>query len=209
MDVKDNIRVVSGDLFFKFGVRSVSMDDIASEVGISKKTIYQFYKDKNELVESVLAHIIERNTQHCSSCLMEAENAVHEAVLNLDFVIEIFKSMNASLLYDLKKYHPKAFTLFQKYKNEFLLNMTIKNLERGVQEDLFRAEINIPVIARLKVEAISSMFDPEIRSGLQLPLVDVQKEIIMHFLYGVINSKGLKLLNKYLKHKKVNPHICS
>lgn len=209
MDIKENIATVSAKLFLQFGIRSVSMDDIASEMGISKKTIYQSFKDKNELVESILSNIISHNVQHCSSCLKDSDDAVQEAVLNLDFVIEIFKSMNANVLYDMKKYHPKAYALFQKHKNEFILNMTVKNLERGVREGLFRSEINIPIIARLRVEAIASMFEPDIRNSVQQSMLEIQKEIMMHFLFGVVNSKGLKLLNKYLKQNKVNPHICS
>ncbi|HRN79035.1 MAG TPA: TetR/AcrR family transcriptional regulator [Ferruginibacter sp.] len=199
-ELKERIRQEATALFLKYGVRSVSMDDISAQLGVSKKTLYQYYTDKNELIENVLEGIICINECSCTGCVMESENAVHEGVLSLRMIQDMFRTMNTAILYDLKKYHPGAFQIFVRHKNQFLYNMVKQNLERGIREEVYRSDIHVEILTRYRVEAVTMMFDPEIQESIAQPLFDIQREVVIHFLYGVVNPKGYKLLTKYLKN---------
>src|SRR3954471_8810920 len=102
-DTGGRIRQKAHDLFMQYGLRSVSMDDIANSLGISKKTIYQYYEDKDALVEGVIETLIQHNQECCDQDTMESDNAVHEIFLAMDFMMDIFRSMNPSLVFDMQK----------------------------------------------------------------------------------------------------------
>lgn len=199
LELKERIKQEATVLFVKYGVRSVSMDDIAAQLGASKKTLYHWYKDKNELIEHVLEGIICVNQGSCKCCVSESENAVHEGILSLKMIQEMFRTMNSGILFDLKKYHPTAFRIFVRHKNEFIYNMVKQNLERGIREELYRSDLQVDILARCRVETITMLFDPEIQESTQQPLMDVQREVMIHFLFGIVNPKGYKLLTKYLQ----------
>src|ERR1700712_2864060 len=102
IDHKERIKLQATDLYMKYGVRSVSMDDIANNLGMSKKTIYHYYADKDELVDAVIGDEITHNENCCQIDIKTSENAIHELFLAMDMVLEMFRSMNASVLYDLE-----------------------------------------------------------------------------------------------------------
>jgi hypothetical protein len=177
------------------------MDDIAANLGMSKKTIYQYFKDKDELVEAVVDEILMTNQCQCNEDRNRADNAVHEIFLVMDMMAEMFKSMNPSILYDMQKYHPAAFGKFKKHKNEFLYNVCIQNLQRGVKEELYRPEIAVDILCRYRVETMFIPFSPEFQQNLKHSLAKIEEEIIVHFLFGVVSQKGYKLIIKYREQK--------
>ncbi len=201
IDNKERIKLQATDLFMKYGVRSVSMDDIANSLGMSKKTIYQFYADKDELVLAVVLHEIQHNENCCELDRQGSENAVHELFLAMDMVVEMFHSMNPSLLFDLQKYHPKAFQKFHTHKNEYLYNVIRENLVRGIKEDLFRDDINIDILARFRVELMLLPFNPEFQAKVKHNLAEIEEELILHYLFGLVNMKGYKMILTYKQER--------
>jgi AcrR family transcriptional regulator len=194
---KDRIKIAAHDLVMQYSVRSVSMDDIASKVGMSKKTIYQYFRDKDELVEAVVEDVLTKNECNCDIDRKNAENAVHEVFLSMDMLTEMFRSMNASVIYDLEKYHPKAFQKFLQYKNQYLYNVIKDNLKRGISEELYRSEINIEILSRYRLELMLLPFNPEFLRASKANLLEAEQEMITHFLFGLVNLKGFKLILKY------------
>ncbi len=205
IDHKERIKLQATDLFMKYGVRSVSMDDIANQLGMSKKTIYQYYADKDELVEAVIVNEINHNEACCQIDINGSENAVHELFLAMDMVLEMFRSMNASVLYDLEKYHPVAFQKFLKHKNDYLYGVIRNNLIRGISEGLYREDINIDIISRFRVEIVLIPFNPGFQAKVKHNLAEIEEEIILHYLYGLVNLKGHKMILKYQqdRNKKI------
>ena len=201
MEAQERILQKAHSLFMTYGIRSVSMDDIAANLGMSKKTIYQYFKDKDELVEAVVDDIIDTNQCACKTDIERSDNAVHEIFLVMDMMAEMFKSMNPSILHDMQKYHPVAFTKFKKHKNEFLYNVCTQNLKRGVQEELYRPEIAVDVLCRYRVETMFIPFNPEFQQSLKHSLAKIEEEILMHFLFGLVSQKGYKLIIKYREQK--------
>ena len=201
MEAKERILQKANELYMRYGIRSVTMDEIALQTGVSKKTIYQFYADKDELVDAVINDEITHNENCCQQDINQSENAVHELFLAMDMVLEMFRSMNPSVLYDMEKYHPRAFQKFLKHKNDYLYNVIRENLVRGIKEDLYRDDINIDIISRYRVELVMLPFNPAFQARVKHNLAEIEEEIILHYVFGLVNLKGYKLILKYKQER--------
>ena len=206
INTKDRIRQKADELFMRYGLRSVSMDDIANSLGISKKTIYQFFADKNVLVDAVLEETLSFSKQNCDKIKSTSGNAVEEIFLSMDIAEKIFRNMHPSVLYDMQKYHPQAFARFLKHKNEYLYNVVSKNLERGIREDLYRPEIDIEILSRFRVESMVMSFSPEFYIGQKHSVAEVEQQLIEHFLFGIASLKGHKMILKYQQDRQKKQH---
>ena len=206
MEMQERILQKAADLFLLYGIRSITMDEIALQLGISKKTIYQFFADKNELVSVVIIRILEHNRDCCHSYKNVAKNAIHEIFLAMEMVQEMFENMNPSMLYDLEKYHPVAFERFVHYKNNFLHRIIKENLEWGIKDDLYREDINITIITLIRLETIMLPFSQNVFSRPRFKMAEVQQQLIEQFLFGVASLKGYKLILKYKeeRNKKIS-----
>jgi AcrR family transcriptional regulator len=200
-DPKQRISQSAHDLWMKYGIRSISMDDIATDLGMSKKTIYQYYEDKDALVDEVVASIIHLNQQCCEADTLKAENAIHEIFLAIEFMMEVFRSMNSSFIFDLQKYHPAPFQRFSKHKNDYLFNVIKENLERGKTEGLYRDDIKVDILSRFRVESVIIPFNPDFHGKLKATLADIEEEILLNFLFGVVSLKGYKMVIKYQQER--------
>lgn len=197
MTMRERILGKAEELFIKYGVKRITMDEIAAKLGISKKTIYQSFSDKNEMVVEIFEKHICFTEQNCTVHAEEADNAVHEMLIGYETFCTIMLSMNPSVLYDLEKYHPDAFKRFIEFKNKFLYKHILQNLKRGMEEGLYRKDMNADIIAKLRVANILLSTNIEIFPGHQFTLTEVEREIIIHFLYGIVTSEGAEMLKKY------------
>ena len=201
MDIRERIRIKAQELFMQYGIRSVSMDDIATHLGMSKKTIYQYFSDKDELVDAVLNIEIQDMEGNCTNCSEQAQDAIHEIFLTLDHIEEQLRHINPIVLYDLEKFHFKTFQKFQQHKQKFLYQIILHNLERGIREELYRPELRVDVMARFRLETIMIPFNIITFPPAKYNVADVTREIIEHFVYGLAAPKGYKLIQKY-KHER-------
>jgi AcrR family transcriptional regulator len=204
MEVKDRIIVKATDLFMRYGIRSITMDEIASQLGISKKTIYQFFTDKDDMVEAVVDLEVKENEMKCIRCQGIAENAVHENFLIIEMSQELLKGMNPLIMYDLEKHHVKAFKKFRDYKYQFMYDMIRENLERGIQEDIYRPELDQDIIAKQRIETVFLIFNQDIFPNSRYKISEVQLELTLFFLHGITTQKGKKLIDKYSQERLKN-----
>ena len=197
MEAQDRILQKAHSLFMTYGIRSVSMDEIAAHLGISKKTIYQFYADKDALVDAVLE--IEMNNMQCDCATHKdaCENAVHEIFLAMDTVEEMFSSFNPAILYDLEKYHPKGYKKFMDHHNTYLYSIIKNNLERGMAEGNYREGINIDIIARYRIGTMFMIFNVNVFPNGKYQLGNLCKEITDNFLHGLLAPQAFPLITKY------------
>ena len=202
LDTKERILLKARELLMTYGIRSVSMDDIASSLGMSKKTIYQFYTDKNSLVESVFSFFIKNNEATCNADVERAENAIHAIFLGLDMAAKMFKSMNQSLMFDLQKYHPAVFTIVHNHKQRYIFEIVKANILQGQKQKLYRSELDAELLARYRVETMFIYFSPTFHQNLKMTFAEVNEQIMMHFLYGLVTPKGLEVIEKYRKELK-------
>lgn len=204
METKDRILMKSLELFHKYGIRQVTMDEIASQLGMSKKTIYSYYADKDELVDAVACEHIKQNTESCECDRIKAENAVHEIFLAMDMVQEMFATMNPTVLFYLEKYHYKSYQKFSKHKNEYMYKIVFNNLKWGIEEGLYRSELNLDIISKFRIETMFLPFNIDVFTPGKFSLTKIELEIMEHFLYGVVTSKGQKLISKYKEQRLKN-----
>lgn len=202
MEIQERIVQKAHDLFLRYGVRSISMDEIASRLGVSKKTIYQVYKDKNALVNSVVELVISNNTSESATIRASSKNPVHEILVAMDLVKEMLNKMNPTIMYDLQKYHPAAFKKITDHKNEFLYQVIRENLEEGIKMELYRPEINIEVIAKFRLASIFLLFSPDLFPPGNYDFGVILEELSVHFLYGITTPKGQRLVKRYYKQQE-------
>ena len=201
METQSRILTKTHELFMLYGIRSVSMDEIANHLGISKKTIYQYFKDKDALVEGVINIEIEMHQDEFSKYAAISENAIHELFLTLDTVEEMLKHMNPSVMFDLQKYHSSAFEKFRTHKNTFFYDIIKANIERGKQEGLFRADIDVDVLTRYRLANMFLMFDFEHFPSNKFTPIQIISETTDNFLHGMSTQAGLKIIETYKQER--------
>lgn len=205
--VRERILDKAQELFFRYGVKSVTMDDIARELGISKKTIYQHFEDKNAMVFAGVEHHFECDRTLAEQMQIEAPDPIAEVVMASEMMRQTMSGMNPTAIFDIKKYYPKAWDLFSKYKKEFILELVKKNLRKGVEMGLYRPSVNVEVIARLRLEQIEMGLDPYIFPLGQFNPLDTQLELLDHFLRGIVTPEGLNLYEIYLEKQLSAPIV--
>lgn len=188
-------------VFMKFGIKSVTMDDIANQLGISKKTLYNHFTDKNQLVENIIeAKIAEdRNVFHKAS--LEAKNAIDELLMHSKYVIETFKAVNPTVFHDLKKNYPSAWKLTVDHKWDFVYNQFLKNIDRGIKEGIYRNDIHKEIYSKMFVSQIETIVEGEVFPWPEFKYETVFLENFRLHIRGVANEKGLEYFQeKILKN---------
>ncbi len=186
----------------KFGIRSVSMDDIANHLGMSKKTLYQYFADKDELVLGVVDGHLNDMEKECAVCRTEANDAIHEIFITMERIMEEFSNMNPMLLYDLEKFHYKGYQRFREHKDKYLLQIIRDNIEWGIKDELYRPDVNVDVMSRYRIESMMIPFNVSIFPPGKYNLAQVAELIIENFTYGMATIKGHKLIQKYNDQRK-------
>ncbi|OSZ80996.1 hypothetical protein CAP36_07105 [Chitinophagaceae bacterium IBVUCB2] len=204
MEIKDRILLKAEELFMQYGIRSVSMDDIANGLGMSKKTLYQYFADKDELVEGVVNKHISMSEGDCLNCRKGAKDAIHEIFLTMEHVNEEVKNMNPMLLYDLEKFHFRAYQRFKDYKDKFLLQIIRNNIEWGIKEELYRPDVNIDILSKYRIESIMIPFNVAVFPPGKYNLAKTSAILIENFTYGLATIKGHKLIQKYNEQRNKN-----
>jgi AcrR family transcriptional regulator len=201
LDNKEKILRGAEDLFLKYGVRSISMDDIARHLGVSKKTLYQHFADKDDLVMSISHQHLERNFEQCETIRKDAANPIEELARISIWMKKSMEAINPTMLFDLQKFHVAAWNVWLDYKNKFLRESVIRNLELGIQQGYVRADVDKEIMAVMRIEFVQLAFNQNIFPRERFNLVEVQSQIFDHFVFGLVTEKGRKL---YLKYKELN-----
>lgn len=180
--------------FMRFGLRAVSMDEIARELGISKKTLYKYFKDKNELIVKGVEMKIQHDELSCCDYNDSSENAIDELFKISEFVIQSITNLNPSLIFELKKFHPEAWQIIHTHKWDFVYKSIKKNIERGIKEKIYRENINSDVIARLYVGSTDLILETDVFPWPDYKLDDVYLEVLRFQIRGLANQEGVKYL---------------
>ena len=193
----------SAELFRQFGVRSVSMDDISREMGISKKTLYQHVKNKNELVEKILDFSFEREQKFFNEKSKPEVNAI-DALLEVSiFISDQIKLFTPAVAFDLKKYYPEIFKGHMEKSQKYAFEAVHSNLVNGIKQGLYRKEINPEVVATLYVNKIEDLHNPEFYSEKEFTFELVFETMFENHIRGIANDKGLAYFEKRRKDYKL------
>ncbi len=197
MEPLTKILSVSVELFRQYGFRSVTMDDIARRAGISKKTLYQHFADKQEVVKETVIWYKQHITENCSAQILDAENAVEAMVRMLAFFDETHKRLNPMAMFEMQRYFPEAYETFRELLVARDVVMIKDNILQGISEGLYRENLNAELMARYKLETSMLILQPNLMVNDRNSLISVSLEIGEHFLYGIMTPKGEKLYHQY------------
>ena len=194
--VKKNVTIIekARELYFKFGIKSITMDDVAREIGISKKTLYKEVKNKTELVEKVIDFEIEKRTGEFKEFDKSKLNAIEELFKVHRHIKFSLEEHNPSMHYDLRKYYPEIFKKLQKNKRKKMAQSLIKNLKKGKKEGLYRKEINNEIIALIQVSRAENVTESTCVPVRDYVSSKFFSELFIYHIRGIANSKGIRFL---------------
>ncbi len=206
MEQLEKILVVSGELFSQYGFKTITMDDIARRAGISKKTLYLHFANKEEVVNESMIWYKNNTTASCAQALENADNAVDAMVKILAFFDTMNKRINPMALFEMQRYYPVAYKTFRDLLQDRDVSMMRENILQGIKEGLYRENINADILARLRIETSLLIFQPNLMVNDRNSLMEVAMELGEHFMYGIMTPKGEQLYinykEKYLKQAK-------
>ena len=175
------------------------MDDVARELGISKKTLYQHVKDKADLVEKVMLQNTMNHGKNIHAIVKKNLNAIVELLEVNAYMYQMMKDLNPSLNYDLKKYYPEIFKRLRTDSRKRMYESIRQNLLKGQQEGYYRKEMNIDIICKLHMSRMENKYDSDSFNLNELNSPTVLNEIFMYHLHGISNEKGVRVLKEKLK----------
>lgn len=203
MEALEKILSVSAELFSQYGFKTITMDDIARRAGISKKTLYLHFANKEEVVNESVTWYKNNTTATCEAALNDAENAVEAMVKILAFFDNMHKRINPMAIFELQRFFPEAYKLFRVMLEERDVVLMRNNILQGIKEGLYRPGIHPDIMARYRLETSLLIFQPNLMVNDRNSLISVALEIGEHFMYGLMTPRGEQLYitykEKYLK----------
>lgn len=196
MNWKDKILPETLDLFLKYGIKSISMDDVSRTLGISKKSLYEFIDTKEDLIATVVNFHIQNDQKATQDILSESTNAVEGMIYTTRHVLKFMRKMSPSLLYDLKKYYPDIWKSIEVSHFNYIKQVIYTNLLRGQNEGLYRTGFNADIISQLYISKALTITNTDIFPLDKYDRVNLFEELVNYHLYGIITAKGLDVLNK-------------
>ncbi|WP_372935169.1 TetR/AcrR family transcriptional regulator [Seonamhaeicola sp.] len=196
--MREKIIHKAGELFLNYGFKSITMDDIANNLGISKKTIYVHFSNKTKLIQATTMRLFE-SISNGIACICELnKNPIEEIYSIKQFVMEHLKNEKSSPQYQLQKYYPKIYNSLKNKQFDVMLGCVKKNLERGVAEGLYRENINIDFISRMYFNSMTIIKDNNLFPKDKFTMPMLMDNYIEYHLRGICTHKGLEILNDHI-----------
>lgn len=195
---EEELLISCTELFMKFGIKSLTMNDIASHLGISKKTIYLYVSDKKELVNNSLALHISKEEDMLNDMVLEKGNAIDELLQINQKMSEKLQSIQPAVMYDLQKYYPEGWKIVEDHKTCFVSNIVKENIEKGIKEGLYRENVNALIISNLYVVMVNKIFDTELFPPIGFDYRTLHLEMARYHIRGIASKKGINYLQKRL-----------
>jgi AcrR family transcriptional regulator len=202
-DELTNILQKVRSLYRKYGIRSVTMDDVSRELGISKKTLYQYVHDKDELVRKVVELELLSQHDHMIKSCDDSLNAIEELAEIAQCINYMLKEYSAVTEYDLRKYYPDLYLKIREVRRDRIHKFIEDNLIKGKSQHLYREDLNVEIVAKLGLSHIDSMFESEIITITEFLEQKFFLEYFVYHLRGIVNDKGLKILEHQIQKLEV------
>lgn len=201
--MKAEILIGAQQLFMRYGIKSVTMMDIARELGMSKKTLYAHYSDKASLVHEGMQMFLEEDKMQFDSLRKQYPNAIEYFFKFCKYLNEHVRSMNPSTTMDMKKYYSKTWRLFTDYKKNYIYKSITQNLIDGIDQGLYRDDMNIDIVAKLYISKVDVIMDQDLFPISDYTMSQIHKEYVMYHFNGIVSEKGRKYLKNITKKEAV------
>lgn len=198
MDTKQEILQMTESLFMRYGIKSVTMDDIARELGISKKTLYQFVNNKQDLIEQSFQKHIGEELLIIQQIQESAKDSIDEMLKIARYVIKMVKKVSPTVMYDLEKYYRKTFMQMKELHSRHIFNYILDNLNRGIEKGIYRKDIKPELIAKIYVNNTSHIHGSELFPMTNDEIQALIREYAIYHIHGIATAKGLECLNEYI-----------
>lgn len=202
--MKEKIIQRATDLFLRLGFKSVTMDDIANEMAISKKTIYTHFKNKTDLVKECTCCVLHSITNGIDEICALDQNPIEELYEIKRFVTNKLEDENSSPHYQLQKYYPEISEGLKETHFEKMMECTRKNLRRGIEMGLYRSNMNVELIARLYFVGVHGIKDQNLFPQEMFQTKFITEEYLEYHLRGIVTKEGFQTLNKFIKENQSN-----
>ena len=188
IEICDRIQV----LFQEYGIKNITMDDISKRLGCSKKTLYNYFTNRKGLVLKVISYDMKKHENEIYKVLDEKLHPIDEIFKLSKIAISKIKTIHPSAQYELKKYYPKSWEIFDKKNKQLSYKVSIKNLKKGIKKGCYRKEINPVLMSKIFAERIDLVFNGVVFNSNDTSFADVFNEMINHHILGIVNDEGRK-----------------
>ncbi|HEX4888728.1 MAG TPA: TetR/AcrR family transcriptional regulator [Luteibaculaceae bacterium] len=198
----------SAQLFIRLGVKSLTMDDIAKQLRISKKTLYQFVSDKNDLVKKCIQASCSSDCEVLESIRQQGLNAIDELLAISEFVSKRLQHIHPSIFFDLEKYHPEAMAFFDQHRDQYIHQCIANNIQKGIAEGLYRSNLNGAVVTQIYLSCMQHMLHGHGLNEANIPIAVAYRELITYHLHGIASEQGIAYIRKLAEQQDTHtePH---
>lgn len=197
--MKEKILHTATELFLNQGFKSITMDDIAREMAISKKTIYSHFSNKEAIIEASTSELFNMICSGIDHITEDKKNPIEELYDIKRFVLEHLRGERTSPMYQLQKYYPKIHRTLRKKQYDFMQDCMIENITRGVSEGLFRENLDVQFVSRIYFTGMTGIKDGDIFPASEFPVSTLYDMYLEYHLRGIVTPKGRKILNNLIK----------
>jgi len=202
--LREQIIRKAGSLFNKFGIKSITMDDLSREMGISKKTLYEHIKDKKDLITKVTDFELREKEKYFQEISNRNLNAVEETFEVNRLILQVIQEYNPAKYRDLKKYYPEIYEHIKHVQRERMFRSMIRNIRKGKEEGLYRENVDEEVIAKLYVSRMEYPLESDLLTPQEFTSPRFITQSFLYHIHGIANAKGLKFIDKYYRQISQN-----
>jgi TetR/AcrR family transcriptional regulator, cholesterol catabolism regulator len=199
MEQRERIIEEATQQFFRYGIRNITMDDIAAALGISKRTVYENFKDKTELVQTCMKMVSQKQEERNNHIISGTGNVIETIFIFMQEGIKMMNSIQPVFFSDMKKFYPKTWNTIHQENVKTGYNLTHKLLRKGLNEGFFRKDINIPIVSKLFHEQMNLISDEKIFPREEFDHAEVFKNLTINFMRGISTPRGIVIIDKMLE----------
>jgi len=196
--MKEKILEKATDMFLNLGFKSVTMDDLANEMGISKKTIYAHFENKTQLVDDSTSHLFCAISEGIDYICSLQKNPIEELYEIKKFVMLHLKDEKSSPQYQLQKYYPKIYSSMRASQYEVMQDCVVDNIKRGMDQGIYRENLHIDFVSRIYFSGVTSIKDHTLFPVNNFPMAELMDNYLEYHLRGIVTPKGRKILNSII-----------
>lgn len=185
-------------LFLRYGIRGITMDTIAQKLHISKRTIYEHYDDKEELVSVCVGRFLDASRRERQQVHESASNVIEGLVRAMNLSLKQVQQINPAFMLDIERYYPAVSAQIQQFRGEKLYQDVVAMIEEGIQEGFFLEEIDIDIVVKLFLAQIDVLTDPDVFPPEQYERADLIRHVIINFIRGIATERGRKYIQTYV-----------
>ncbi|MFA6924293.1 MAG: TetR/AcrR family transcriptional regulator [Bacteroidales bacterium] len=189
---RNNILEEVSHLYIKYGIKSVTMDDVSRELGISKKTLYNFFSDKNDLVKNVISYQINKQTNKSFEIIKQKHNSIDVLLEASKHIIKFMETFNPSIRHDLQKYYPDVLKILKEHRRKHIFENIRANIIQGIKEGLYRKNLNPDIISSIYVSRLEILFNYEYFPSDKFEFSTIFDEMFKYHIRGIASKKGIE-----------------